>query len=1215
MEQNSRRLEQLIVQCQTGSREAKEALILEIQDRVHYHCVKILRNKEDALDATQDILLAVLRGLDGLERPASFYPWLHRIIARTCAKNYAKEHREILLEDSGGDLESYESLDDQMVPEKVIDNEETRRMIVELVDALPPAQRMCVLMYYYDELSIGDIAAAMETPENTVKSRLNYARKAIKEGVDRYLAKGIKLYAFTPLPYIQYFLQKEAEEIRLAPAAIVRIQQAVLAAGAAGAAGAAAVGGASTGVGAAVGASMVHKGLLALAGLALVGGLGGAVLLHHPAPSPAGPVAPPAVEEAILPPVEEGRLPSVGETVPPAGEEPVINETPLAAPIRREFPAAAAPEPLEEAPLPLSPAASLPSPEAEPFPSPEAEPIAGLAPAIMLEPEFLPEPVPEPEAEPERKPEKTKRPQDDDSSNTRPDPSPSQPDEPDSDPVKPEEPEPISLQPNRNIGSYLGENEEGIHEFEVVYGPNYNDWDTHFYPFLPGHYYSREEVSDPSRITLYAGNYICGKAPGTCEVRYYVSENWDGPFELKAIAYVEVLPEEPLTPDYDWGGYQGTGADGAALFKRSFQMGETETQSPLKRGSYYAKAESSDPGVMAVDPNTHRLRAVAPGSAEIRYYTRWVEGDPWTLAAVVQAEVLESLPPEPEVVERRTMSAGYGYNTTFQAVWRDELPEGLAYTSSKPSVARVIQNGRFSTVAPGSAVLTATLPGSAGEPDRQYVLEVQVDDAFQWTYQAEDLELTVGETKEYQFTYQMAEDFLGFVTWKSADPLIAGVSRADGSPRCEITGVSPGTTEVTARIRFDVPTVDGAMDMFEEISFQVQVNEAPEDDRSVVRKELEKFGYCSGYGWYGGFSSLWRGTLPDGLSYSSSDPDVAYIDIYGDIYTLSAGSVVLTAAGPDGRYELALTVEDRFDWEVYVKDSITATVEYGGSVSFSTIQSQKAYRRGVTWTSSDPSVFTVLAGSYRACSLRGQRPGNAVLTGDFTFRVNTAAGSYDLHAFLSVDVTVEYYMETEVVELTEFGICSGYGYTASFADYFPDLPEGLTYGSNDHSVAEINNKGEFTTMKAGRAVLSGYEEFDPSSRQYAIIVEVQDSFDWTCSIEGLTMEEGDCVAHGVTGPRTHDGVSLQFAYWSSSNAEVVGVKSSTTFEPQLEAKRPGTAEVKGSLTLKTPYCNGTTYMYEDVTFQVTVREKPPEETAADAQDVLEPDSPEGPPAT
>lgn len=202
MELQTNRAEELAAQYQAGDRKTMEDLIREIQDGVYYHCVKILRNESDAQDAAQDVLMAVLRGLDGLKNPAAFHSWLNRIIVRTCMRTYAREHREISVSESAEDR-LFENLNDQRIPEKIIDTEETRRMIRELVDELPPAQRLCVLMYYYDELPVKDIAEAMGAPENTVKSRLSYARKAIKAGVDRWIDQGFTLYSFTPMPYFR----------------------------------------------------------------------------------------------------------------------------------------------------------------------------------------------------------------------------------------------------------------------------------------------------------------------------------------------------------------------------------------------------------------------------------------------------------------------------------------------------------------------------------------------------------------------------------------------------------------------------------------------------------------------------------------------------------------------------------------------------------------------------------------------------------------------------------------------------------------------------------------------------------------------------------------------------------------------------------------------------------------------------------------------------
>ena len=205
-------------------------------------------------------------------------------------------------------LDSLENLDYQLVPDKALDNAETRRMILDLVDALPPEQRMTVLFYYYDEMSVRQIAQAMETSEGTVKSRLNYARKAIKNGVEDYERKGIKLYSASPLLLLVCFLRQEAAHTVLDGAAAAAIAGQVMAqAGGAGAgalsgAGASAAGAAGTGTGAAASGaagSAVSAKLVAglVAGAVALGGagLGIAALTRGQAPHQSVPPAPTAV--------------------------------------------------------------------------------------------------------------------------------------------------------------------------------------------------------------------------------------------------------------------------------------------------------------------------------------------------------------------------------------------------------------------------------------------------------------------------------------------------------------------------------------------------------------------------------------------------------------------------------------------------------------------------------------------------------------------------------------------------------------------------------------------------------------------------------------------------------------------------------------------------------------------------------------------------------
>lgn len=73
--------------------------------------------------------------------------------------------------------ESIEDVRSDMNPEMSMDEKEVRRLVMEILDQLPEDQRIVIGMFYYEEMPVKDIAAALEVSENTVKSRLSYGRK------------------------------------------------------------------------------------------------------------------------------------------------------------------------------------------------------------------------------------------------------------------------------------------------------------------------------------------------------------------------------------------------------------------------------------------------------------------------------------------------------------------------------------------------------------------------------------------------------------------------------------------------------------------------------------------------------------------------------------------------------------------------------------------------------------------------------------------------------------------------------------------------------------------------------------------------------------------------------------------------------------------------------------------------------------------------------
>ena len=107
--------------------------------------------------------------------------------------------------------------------------------------------------------------------------------------------------------------------------------------------------------------------------------------------------------------------------------------------------------------------------------------------------------------------------------------------------------------------------------------------------------------------------------------------------------------------------------------------------------------------------------------------------------------------PEPElVIFNKDMvdfsyNSGYGYTRSFASEWGGFLPPTLSvYTSSGPAVVQINDQGEFTTLLPGTAVLTAVDPNV---PEVAYTLTVSVQDHFNWSFQLPDVQLDMGQSR------------------------------------------------------------------------------------------------------------------------------------------------------------------------------------------------------------------------------------------------------------------------------------------------------------------------------------------------------------------------------------------------------------------------------------------------------------------------------------
>lgn len=197
-----------------GSKEALSQLYEATQQDMYYIALKYTKNQEDALDVVQDSYIKAWQSLSSLKDPESFPSWLGRIVANT-AKNLLAKKTPSLFSQIGQEDEEIDFIYDKeeensdYQPELSFTKKETQELVREMIDSLSDEQRLCILMFYLDGQSIKDIASAFEISENTVKSRLNYGRKALKKKAAELESKGYKLLGISPVSLLLYLLRQE----------------------------------------------------------------------------------------------------------------------------------------------------------------------------------------------------------------------------------------------------------------------------------------------------------------------------------------------------------------------------------------------------------------------------------------------------------------------------------------------------------------------------------------------------------------------------------------------------------------------------------------------------------------------------------------------------------------------------------------------------------------------------------------------------------------------------------------------------------------------------------------------------------------------------------------------------------------------------------------------------------------------------------------------
>ena len=178
---------ELVQRVQRGERVAFDLLVHKYQHRIAHLVARYVRDPTEVEDVAQEAFIKAYRGLANFRGESAFYTWLYRIAINTAKNHLVAAGRRV--PDQGVDASEAEQYDDGALlrdtdtPERQLITGEIERAVYRTIEGLPPELREAVTLREMEGLSYGEIAAVMDCPIGTVRSRIFRAREAIDQAI------------------------------------------------------------------------------------------------------------------------------------------------------------------------------------------------------------------------------------------------------------------------------------------------------------------------------------------------------------------------------------------------------------------------------------------------------------------------------------------------------------------------------------------------------------------------------------------------------------------------------------------------------------------------------------------------------------------------------------------------------------------------------------------------------------------------------------------------------------------------------------------------------------------------------------------------------------------------------------------------------------------------------------------------------------------------
>jgi RNA polymerase sigma-70 factor, ECF subfamily len=166
-----------VPQARAGEPAAWDALFRRYQLPLYVYVFELVHDEQASLDIVQETFINAARHIGGLREDDKFGGWLFGIAHQKCVQRWRKQTREEdLLEEVGAAPPEFEA-----GPDDLLIRQEQEEAFMGLLNQLPPPQRSVLLLHFVEDFSIEQIAEITDAAPGTVKSRLHYAKKALRE--------------------------------------------------------------------------------------------------------------------------------------------------------------------------------------------------------------------------------------------------------------------------------------------------------------------------------------------------------------------------------------------------------------------------------------------------------------------------------------------------------------------------------------------------------------------------------------------------------------------------------------------------------------------------------------------------------------------------------------------------------------------------------------------------------------------------------------------------------------------------------------------------------------------------------------------------------------------------------------------------------------------------------------------------------------------------